>query len=321
MSVDKGQVSRTGGFWLTILSVGVVAIGGGVQQSSFYGFAAFLPAKYTQALMFGESFAGVLVSFNRIWTKASYGDKPDANRDSTFLFFYVSIAFILCCAVLHEIAIRSVFSQHHSGRHSQPLQGTNGTNNPVDDAESLLTPEDGGGGDNNGDSSGNSNSSGRGGGEDAKDDSGVAELAGDSRRIEAPTVQRKRVAKMIVRPMAAVAGSFIVTLSVFPGVTTAVSYAPCPPAFTSSVFLRNMCEVLSLCHFCQQHFRAFSSMPPSPPPQGRLTFKTVSICLLGAVVLYRCTSRPLASLSITISHPSTFSRAATCRLGAVGTMG
>jgi len=96
--VVGGSFSRTTGFWLLLLSVVVLAVGGGVQQSSFYRFAALLPASYTHALMFGESCAGVFVSFNRIWTKLSYDETPDGTRDSTFLFVYMSITYAACPA-------------------------------------------------------------------------------------------------------------------------------------------------------------------------------------------------------------------------------
>eukprot|EP00729_Bicosta_minor_P009288 gene9288-22631_t len=156
---ESGHISRPTGFWLTLFTVGLIAVGGGIQQSSFYGFAAFLPPKYTQGLMFGESLAGVIVSFNRIWTKASNADTDAGLRDSTFLFFYMSIVFIVSCFVLHEVASRSEFTQSR----------------------------------------------------------GAA-----LRAAETPKQRRKRVAELVVSPMLAVAGSFIVTLSVFPGVTSAV---------------------------------------------------------------------------------------------------
>jgi solute carrier family 29 (equilibrative nucleoside transporter) protein 4 len=51
---------------VTLAAVSIVAFACTVQQSSFYGFAALLPKKkFTQALMFGESIAGFLVSSNR----------------------------------------------------------------------------------------------------------------------------------------------------------------------------------------------------------------------------------------------------------------
>ena len=51
---------------INLAAVSLVAMGCTVQQSSFYGFASMLPRQYTQAVMAGESVAGLLVSINRV---------------------------------------------------------------------------------------------------------------------------------------------------------------------------------------------------------------------------------------------------------------
>lgn len=112
LAVGHGSASTETGFALVLVSVVVVAVGGGIQQSSFYGFSALMPLAYTEALMFGESLAGVLVSLNRVWTRLSYSTDFDGVRDATFLFFYVSIGFLCLCAVLHELTLRTPFSRY-----------------------------------------------------------------------------------------------------------------------------------------------------------------------------------------------------------------
>lgn len=86
------HITNDTGFWLMLLTVIIVAIGSGVQQSSVYGFAAMLPSKYTSAVMLGESVAGVAVSFNRIFTKLSFTDSEDDVRKATYIFFGLSIS-------------------------------------------------------------------------------------------------------------------------------------------------------------------------------------------------------------------------------------
>ncbi|KAJ4932081.1 hypothetical protein JOQ06_010511, partial [Pogonophryne albipinna] len=54
---------------VNLVSVGVVAFGCTVQQSSFYGYMGMLPKRYTQGVMTGESTAGVIISLSRIFTK------------------------------------------------------------------------------------------------------------------------------------------------------------------------------------------------------------------------------------------------------------
>ncbi|KAL1426954.1 hypothetical protein MTO96_003253 [Rhipicephalus appendiculatus] len=58
------------GYTVNLVAIAIVALGCTVQQSSFYGYTSMLPSRYTQAVMTGESAAGVLVSANRILTKA-----------------------------------------------------------------------------------------------------------------------------------------------------------------------------------------------------------------------------------------------------------
>jgi hypothetical protein len=60
-------------------------------RSSFYGFGALLPPKYTQGIMFGESLAGVLVSINRVWTKLACVTTPISCRFGDRLRFFVAL--------------------------------------------------------------------------------------------------------------------------------------------------------------------------------------------------------------------------------------
>ena len=64
-----------------------------VQQSSYYGLAGMLPQRYAQAVMAGESVAGLVVSLNRIITKAS----TSSERSGALAFFLISFLFILMC--------------------------------------------------------------------------------------------------------------------------------------------------------------------------------------------------------------------------------
>lgn len=88
---------------LNLIGVSLLAFGATVQQSSFYGYASMLPAKYSQALMIGESAAGLVVSFNRIITKSLL---PNDSRGNTILFFSVCILIISVCLVLHNVLHR-----------------------------------------------------------------------------------------------------------------------------------------------------------------------------------------------------------------------
>lgn len=68
-----------------------------VQQSSLYGLASMLPKRYVQAVMAGESVAGVLEITLRIVTKGTV----KSVRTGAFLFFGLSLAIILLCMFCH----------------------------------------------------------------------------------------------------------------------------------------------------------------------------------------------------------------------------
>ncbi|XP_047472224.1 equilibrative nucleoside transporter 4-like [Penaeus chinensis] len=94
---------------ITLFSVSVVAFGCTVQQSSFYGYTSMLPKRYTQAVMTGESTAGLIISGNRILTKLLLDDQ----RTNTLIFFVVSIAFVFLCLITHIAVQKTTFIQFY----------------------------------------------------------------------------------------------------------------------------------------------------------------------------------------------------------------
>ncbi|XP_013781798.1 equilibrative nucleoside transporter 4-like [Limulus polyphemus] len=97
--------THTTGYHINLLAVAVVAFGCTVQQSSFYGYTSMLPSRYTQAVMTGESAAGLLISTNRILTKALLDDE----KFNTVLFFCISIGIVLFCFTIHFVLQRTEF--------------------------------------------------------------------------------------------------------------------------------------------------------------------------------------------------------------------
>ncbi|XP_027898801.1 equilibrative nucleoside transporter 4 [Xiphophorus couchianus] len=96
---------------INLLSVGVVAFGCTVQQSSFYGYMGMLPKRYTQGVMTGESTAGVIISLSRIFTKLLIPDE----KKNTLIFFLISISMEMLCFLLHLVVRRSRFVRHYTG--------------------------------------------------------------------------------------------------------------------------------------------------------------------------------------------------------------
>ncbi|XP_067333970.1 equilibrative nucleoside transporter 4 isoform X1 [Channa argus] len=99
---------------INLVSVGVVAFGCTVQQSSFYGYMGMLPKRYTQGVMTGESTAGVIISLSRIFTKLLITE----DSTNTLIFFLVSIGMEMLCFLLHLLVRRSRFVRYYTN-HAQ----------------------------------------------------------------------------------------------------------------------------------------------------------------------------------------------------------
>ncbi|XP_037647007.1 equilibrative nucleoside transporter 4 isoform X2 [Sebastes umbrosus] len=130
---------------VNLVSVGVVAFGCTVQQSSFYGYMGMLPKRYTQGVMTGESTAGVIISLSRIFTKLLIPDE----RRNTLIFFLISISMEMLCFLLHLLVRRSQFVRYYTNnaQGKGPVKGhdprDNGTGYRV---HHDVTAEEGNGG-------------------------------------------------------------------------------------------------------------------------------------------------------------------------------
>ncbi|XP_059204873.1 equilibrative nucleoside transporter 4 isoform X2 [Centropristis striata] len=130
---------------INLVSVGVVAFGCTVQQSSFYGYMGMLPKRYTQGVMTGESTAGVIISLSRIFTKLLIPDE----RRNTLIFFLVSISMEMLCFLLHLVVRRSQFVRYYTN-HAQG-KGSGKARDPRDNGTGYrvhhdVTAEEGNGG-------------------------------------------------------------------------------------------------------------------------------------------------------------------------------
>ncbi|XP_039284355.1 equilibrative nucleoside transporter 4 [Nilaparvata lugens] len=124
-------------YTMNLVAVSVVALGCTVQQSSFYGYTSMLPSRYTQAVMAGESGAGLLVSINRILTKLLLDD----GRLNTLIFFSISAVLVSLCFALHQAVQKTDFVQFYLTlcRESKKI-----TLEPTEDA-GLMDPVEPGG--------------------------------------------------------------------------------------------------------------------------------------------------------------------------------
>ncbi|XP_033122169.1 equilibrative nucleoside transporter 4-like [Anneissia japonica] len=140
---------------IVLIAVAIVSFGCTVQQSSYYGYAGMLPRKYTQAVMTGESAAGLLTSLIRIITKLVLHNE----RINTLLFFIFSSIVILVCFVTYHTSRNSDFVRYHVAICSKDARSTADGFQVMTEEEQLVNDvvTDGGtminavGGDENGD--------------------------------------------------------------------------------------------------------------------------------------------------------------------------
>ena len=101
---------ETAARYFHIIISGMKVFSFSVQQSSIYGLAGVLPGKwYTQAIMAGESAAGMTVAISRVITKASVANE----RFGAIAFFIISLLFILLCIGCQVFLRFSPFVTYH----------------------------------------------------------------------------------------------------------------------------------------------------------------------------------------------------------------
>ncbi|XP_056258111.1 equilibrative nucleoside transporter 4 isoform X2 [Seriola aureovittata] len=204
---------------VNLVSVGVVAFGCTVQQSSFYGYMGMLPKRYTQGVMTGESTAGVIISLSRIFTKLLITDE----RRNTLIFFLISISMEMLCFLLHLMVRRSRFVRYYTN-HAQG-KGPGKGHDPRDNGTGYrvhhdVTAEEGNGGP----------------GPSAPEE-GVEEFVGGTYvRFDAPKAKIRRswpgvrdmilhryvVSRVIWAYMLSIAVTYSITLCLFPGLESEI---------------------------------------------------------------------------------------------------
>ncbi|XP_030590741.1 equilibrative nucleoside transporter 4 isoform X2 [Archocentrus centrarchus] len=204
---------------INLVSVGVVAFGCTVQQSSFYGYMGMLPKRYTQGVMTGESTAGVIISLSRIFTKLLIKD----DKKNTLIFFLVSISMEMLCFLLHLLVRRSRFVRYYTS-HAQG-KGPGKCHDPRDNGTGYrvhhdVTAEEGNGG------TGTSSV-----------EEGIEDIVGGTYvRFDAPKAKMRRswpgvrdmilhryvVSRVIWAYMLSIAVTYSITLCLFPGLESEI---------------------------------------------------------------------------------------------------
>lgn len=170
--------------------------------------------------MVGESVAGVVVSLMRICTKSGYGDSPDGVQSATYLFLGLSIGFIACCAITNEFVYRSKFRRYcfEKFEHMKTLSSTAARNAHAYLEQHHQDHDESGVIDSNICDDGIASEHIIVGAENMTAAIGQVARDDDVSAWQGPQVSKIRLAKILKSPMFCVFFSFVVTLSVFPGV-------------------------------------------------------------------------------------------------------
>jgi len=110
---------RHQGFILSMSFIVLVSFATSVLQGSTFGFAGQMPPKYTQAVMGGNGFAGLIVSIIRIITKAltEGGNNSMATVTlSTSTYFFACCATLLLCLISFIVLLRFPFVEYYMNK-------------------------------------------------------------------------------------------------------------------------------------------------------------------------------------------------------------
>ncbi len=130
LPVTVTVVAKDAAFYIAMALMIAIGAVNAVVTSTLFGYAAMFPPKYTQGLMAGQGWSGVIVSLVRCITKASFPADEAGQRDGSFLYFSIAAFVTLLCVVGYIYMTRSPFVQHfldarneadgitNSGKHS-----------------------------------------------------------------------------------------------------------------------------------------------------------------------------------------------------------
>lgn len=96
-------------FWITMVSVVIINVANGIYQNSIYGIAAFLPFKYTNAVVIGLNLSGLVTSIIALIAEAA---TPD-HRTSGIYYFLMAIFVLLVAFDSYFMLPLLPFFKHH----------------------------------------------------------------------------------------------------------------------------------------------------------------------------------------------------------------
>ena len=104
---------------LTYVAVALTGAADAVCQGSLFGVVAPMPERFTQALMGGTSFSGLVVSALRVVFKAAFAGSADGARGGAVAYFAVSALWVGACLGIFAHLERAPVFQYHRRKHAR----------------------------------------------------------------------------------------------------------------------------------------------------------------------------------------------------------
>lgn len=101
----------------TYVAVALTGVADAVCQGSLFGVVGPMPERFTQALMGGTSFSGLVVSTLRVISKAAFAGSDDGLRNGAAAYFAVSALWVGACLAIYARLERTSVFRHHRRKH------------------------------------------------------------------------------------------------------------------------------------------------------------------------------------------------------------
>lgn len=100
-------------FYLTLILILATGAATALICATIFGFSTMYPAHYTQALMAGQGWSGVIISLARVISKASFADTADGYRKSAIMFFALAAVVSFACIFGYFYLINTEFTKYY----------------------------------------------------------------------------------------------------------------------------------------------------------------------------------------------------------------
>ena len=121
---------------LTYVAVALTGVADAVCQGSLFGVVGTMPERFTQALMGGTSFSGLVVSALRVVSKAAFAGSKEGTRDGAVAYFAVSALWVGACLALFSHLERTRVFEYHRRKHArEKARETRGDRAPLSGEE------------------------------------------------------------------------------------------------------------------------------------------------------------------------------------------